>query len=93
MVTITEPGKAAVRRFVPEAVALQTAVMARLSEAERAELTRLLLTISRAAAALDGDAVVAAVPRAAGPPASDVASRPRTWPVTATCCAPGGRCR
>lgn len=66
VVTITRAGRGAVGQFVPEAVALQTAVMAGLSEGERAELSRLLLAVSRAAAALDGDAVVAAARRPAG---------------------------
>lgn len=60
LVTITAAGSAAVRRFVPEAVSLQTAVMAGLSERQRTQLTRMLLTISRTAAGLDGAAIVAA---------------------------------
>lgn len=77
LVAITQAGTAAVRRFVPEAVALQAAVMAVLSEDERAALTRLLLAVSRAAAEIDGDAVVAATSRAAERPTvvEDVASR------------------
>lgn len=58
-VRITAAGSAAVRQFVPQAVALQTAVLAGFTEAERQRLTRMLLRVSEAVAGLDGDAIVA----------------------------------
>jgi DNA-binding MarR family transcriptional regulator len=60
LVTITAAGARAVRQFVPETVAIQTAVMTGLNERERGQLTRMLATISKTAAAVDGDAIVAA---------------------------------
>lgn len=61
LVEITAAGRALVDQFVPEAVALQTAVMSGLSEADRRHLVTLLETIRGTAATLDGDAIVAAV--------------------------------
>lgn len=58
LVHLTREGAALVRRFVPEAVALQTAVMTDVSEADRTRLIRLLQTIRTTTAALDGDEVV-----------------------------------
>lgn len=82
LVTITPAGTAAVRKFVPEAVALQTAVMAGLSEQERIELGRLLGVISATVATSDPLAVVAAARgprRFRSPVLGDVAGRaPRT---------------
>lgn len=61
LVEITEAGRALVDQFVPEAVALQTAVMSGLSEADRARLVRILATVRDTTAALDGAAIVSAV--------------------------------
>ncbi len=63
LVHLTREGTAIVRRFVPEAVALQTAVMADVSEGDRARLLRLLQTIRDTTAALDGAEVVSEVRR------------------------------
>ena len=41
LVAITDEGRALVNQFLPEVVALQTAVMAQLSEPQRLELARL----------------------------------------------------
>lgn len=62
LVEITDAGRAVVEQFVPEAVALQTAVMAGVSEADRARLVRILATIRDTTATLNGADVVAAVP-------------------------------
>lgn len=62
LVSITEAGRRLVDQFVPEAVALQTAVMGALSEQDRARLVRLLATIRATAATLDGGAIVSAAP-------------------------------
>jgi DNA-binding MarR family transcriptional regulator len=61
-VRITEAGSAAVRQFVPEAVAIQTAILAGFTDAERGRLTRMLLRVSEAAAQLDGDEILAQQP-------------------------------
>jgi DNA-binding MarR family transcriptional regulator len=69
LVAITEAGRTLVDQFVPEAVALQTAVMSDLSEADRARLTRILATIRETTATLDGAVIVSAVrPRRRRPP-------------------------
>lgn len=67
IVRITRPGRELVHRFVPEAVALQTAVMRDVSEADRRRLIRILARIRETAATVDTDAVVAAVVRAEVP--------------------------
>lgn len=59
VVTITADGAAMVRVFEPEAVALQTAVMSGLDEADRQGLIRALEVIRATTATLDGDAIVA----------------------------------
>lgn len=61
LVAITSAGSDLVRQFVPQAVALQTAVMASIPERDRATLIRTLHRITESARALDGDAVVEAV--------------------------------
>lgn len=61
LVAITDDGRALVQQFVPEAVALQTAVMAGLSEADRARLVRILSTVRETTATLDGAAIVASL--------------------------------
>ena len=61
LVQITPEGRELVARFVPEAVALQTAVMSRVTEADRARLVRILATIRETAAELDGAAIVSSV--------------------------------
>jgi DNA-binding MarR family transcriptional regulator len=67
LVSLTEEGHQIVDRFLPEVVALQTAVMAGLSEAERQRLLRSLAAIREAVAAVDADSVVAAAPRRVKP--------------------------
>jgi DNA-binding MarR family transcriptional regulator len=66
IVGITSEGSALVRTFVPEAVALQTAVMSGLGEQERARLIRTLARIRDTTATLDGAQVVSDVAAAAG---------------------------
>lgn len=61
LVEITDAGRELVEQFVPEAVALQTAVMARVSEADRARLIRILASIRETTATLDGGVVVSSV--------------------------------
>jgi DNA-binding MarR family transcriptional regulator len=64
LVAITDEGVALVDQFLPEVVALQTAVMAELSEPQRRQLLKLLATVRAGLADLDPDAVVrAARPR------------------------------
>ncbi|MGZ4594674.1 MAG: MarR family winged helix-turn-helix transcriptional regulator [Actinomycetes bacterium] len=67
LVSLTDEGRQVVDEFLPEVVALQTAVMAGLSEGERQRLLRSLAAIRQAIAAVDADSVVAAAPRRVGP--------------------------
>lgn len=67
LVSLTEPGAKIVDQFLPEVVALQTAVMVGLSEVERRRLLRSLSAIHDAIAAVDADSVVAAAPRRVKP--------------------------
>jgi DNA-binding MarR family transcriptional regulator len=62
LVSLTESGARLVDDFLPEMIAVQTAVMAGLSEADRRQLQRSLATIRQAIAALDVDVVVAEAP-------------------------------
>jgi DNA-binding MarR family transcriptional regulator len=67
LVSLTEEGRQIVDQFLPEVVALQTAVLVGLSEAERQRLLRSLAAIREAVAAVDADSVVAAAPRRVKP--------------------------
>lgn len=67
LVSLTEAGAEIVDQFLPEVVALQTAVMVGLSEAERRRLLRSLSAIHDAIAAVAADSVVAAAPRRVKP--------------------------
>ena len=64
---ITDDGLALVDQFLPEVVALQTAVMAQLSEPQRRQLVKLLATVRDDLDDLDIDAVVRAAPRRGKP--------------------------
>jgi DNA-binding MarR family transcriptional regulator len=68
LVSLTEEGQQIIDQLLPEVVALQTAVMARLGEAERQRLLRSLDAIREAVAVVDADSVVAAAPRRVKPP-------------------------
>lgn len=70
LVAITDDGLALVDQFLPEVVALQTAVMARLSEPQRRQLVTLLATVRDDLDDLDIDAVVRAAPRRGKPSAT-----------------------
>lgn len=63
LVAITDDGLALVDQFLPEVVALQTAVMAQLSEPQRRQLVTLLAAVRDGLDDLDIDAVVRAAPR------------------------------
>jgi DNA-binding MarR family transcriptional regulator len=67
LVAITDDGLALVDQFLPEVVALQTAVMAPLSESQRRQLVKQLATVRDALDDLDIDAVVRAAPRRGKP--------------------------
>lgn len=61
---ITQDGKAIVDQFLPEVVALQTAAMATLTEAQRRQLVEMLATLGADLTTLDADEVIrAAAPR------------------------------
>jgi hypothetical protein len=57
---ITQDGKAIVDQFLPEVVALQTAALATLTEAQRRQLIELLATVGANLTTLDADEVIRA---------------------------------
>jgi DNA-binding MarR family transcriptional regulator len=57
IVTLTDAGQAVVDAFLPQLVAVQTAALSRLSEADRAHLRKCLEVIRVTAATLDGESV------------------------------------
>lgn len=59
IVSITAEGSELVRQFVPEAVALQTAILRDVDEKTRTALLATLATIRETTTTLDGDAIVA----------------------------------
>jgi DNA-binding MarR family transcriptional regulator len=64
LIVITQEGKALVDQFLPEVVALQTAAMAALTEAQRREFVGMLAAVGADLTTLDADEVVrAAAPR------------------------------
>lgn len=64
LIVITQDGKAIVDQFLPEVVALQTAALATLTEAQRRQLVELLATVGANLTTLDVDEVIrAAAPR------------------------------
>jgi DNA-binding MarR family transcriptional regulator len=67
LVAITDEGLALVDQFLPEVVALQTAVMAPLSEPQRRQLVKLLDAVRGGLGELDIDDVVRAAPRRGRP--------------------------
>jgi hypothetical protein len=69
-VAITDDGLALVDEFLPEVVALQTAVMAQLSEPQRRQLVKLLANVRDGLDNLDVEAVVRAAPRRGRPSAT-----------------------
>jgi DNA-binding MarR family transcriptional regulator len=70
LVAITDDGLALVDEFLPEVVALQTAVMAQLSEPQRRQLVKLLANVRDGLDNLDVEAVVRAAPRRGKPSAT-----------------------
>ena len=62
LVTLTEDGRQVVNQFLPQVVALQTALMAGLTETQRHQLMESLTTIRETIDTLDADAVIAASP-------------------------------
>jgi DNA-binding MarR family transcriptional regulator len=64
LIVITQDGKAIVDQFLPEVVALQTAALATLTEAQRRQLVELLTTLGANLTTLDAEEVIrAAAPR------------------------------
>jgi len=64
LIVITQDGKAIVDQFLPEVVALQTAAMATLTEAQRRQLVEILAKLGADLTTLDADEVIrAAAPR------------------------------
>lgn len=62
LVALTENGRHVVDQFLPQVVAVQTALMAGLTETQRHQLLESLATIREAIDTLDADAVIAASP-------------------------------
>ncbi len=62
LVTLTEHGRQVVDRFLPQVVAVQTALMAGLTETQRHQLLESLATLREAINTLNADAVIAASP-------------------------------
>ena len=63
LVSVTDDARAIVDQFLPEVVALQTAVMAGLTEPQRQQLLRSLAVVREGIATVDADEVVASAPR------------------------------
>ena len=63
LVTITAEGRRIVDAFLPQLVALQTAVLAGIGEPERTRFLKTLQAIRDAMAAVDVDAVTSSAPR------------------------------
>jgi DNA-binding MarR family transcriptional regulator len=64
LIVITHDGKAVVDQFLPEVVALQTAALATLTEAQRRPLVELLTIVGDNLTTVDADEVIrAAAPR------------------------------
>jgi DNA-binding MarR family transcriptional regulator len=63
LVAITDEGRAIVDEFLPQIVALQTAIMAGIGEPERTRLTKTLVAIRAGAAAVDVDDVLRSAPQ------------------------------
>lgn len=67
LVSLTPAGQAAVDEFLPQIVALQTAMTARLTEAEKEQLKHLLDVVRATISEMDSTAVAAAAPPRAAP--------------------------
>lgn len=67
LVSLTDAGRAIVNQSLPEMVALQTAVMAGLTEPQRRQLLRALAVVREGVATIDADATVAAAPKRGKP--------------------------
>lgn len=70
LVSLTDDGSAVVDQFLPEVVALQTAVMAGLSEAQRRQLRSLLAKVRAGLARVDPEVVAHDAPRRGAHPAT-----------------------
>ena len=67
LVTLTGNGKRVVDQFLPQVVALQTSLMADLTEPQRQQLLESLATICKTIDTLDTDEVIAAAPPRGAP--------------------------
>ena len=67
LVSLTDAGRSLVDAFLPQVVALQTAITGGLSEAERQQLRQSLAKIHEAIETVDADAVVAGAARRVRP--------------------------
>ncbi len=67
LIRITDEGRTIVDAFLPEIIALQTAVMAELGEPQRRQLLRLLAVVREGVATIDAEAVVAAATKRGKP--------------------------
>jgi DNA-binding MarR family transcriptional regulator len=76
LISLTPAGRALVDKILPEIVALQTAIMAGLSESDQLHLLQSLAVIRDTVAGIDPEGVARAAPRR-GPRRGDRAPRPR----------------
>ena len=67
LISITDEGRTIVDAFLPEIIALQTAVMAELSEPQRRQLLRSLAVVREGIATIEAEAIVAAAPKRGRP--------------------------
>jgi DNA-binding MarR family transcriptional regulator len=67
LISITDEGRTIVDAFLPEIIALQTAVMAKLSEPQRRQLLRSLAVVREGIATIEAEAIVAAAPKRGRP--------------------------
>ena len=67
LISITDEGRTIVDAFLPEIIALQTAVMAELSEPQRRQLLRSLAVVREGIATIEAEAIVATAPKRGRP--------------------------
>jgi len=67
LISITDEGRTIVDAFLPEIIALQTAVMAELSEPQQRQLLRSLAVVREGIATIEAEAIVATAPKRGRP--------------------------
>ena len=67
LISITDEGRTIVDAFLPEIIALQTAVVTELSEPQRRQLLRSLAVVREGIATIEAEAIVATAPKRGRP--------------------------